>query len=134
MDMAVVGESRISMAADPENLDRATGKIRGPSIEKLPSIKYHYTTYDEASFKRGLWRNSSVTDKRYTDPVQAGQDLGIPTPNKVIPIIDRGHFKPNSPPIVQPSNRYRGGGTDFTNPKWVPPKDILPAEPIGGGG
>ncbi len=65
-----------------------------------------------------------------TDPVKASQELGIPVPDKVIPILDRGHFRPNSPSTVQPSNRYRGGGDDWTNPDWVPGSDILPAEPI----
>lgn len=96
-------------------------------------LKYHYTTAPESSFQKGLWRDSSVTDKLYTDAVEAGQKLGIPTPNKVIPIQDTGHFVPNKPPIVQPSNRYQGGGTDFVNPNPVPPEAILPARPIGGG-
>ncbi len=97
-----------------------------------PALKYHYTTAPESSFEQGLWRDSSVTDKLYTNPVEAGKKLGIPTPDKVIPIRDAGHFVPNKPPIVQPSNRYQGGGTDFVNPNPVPPEDILPAQPIGG--
>jgi hypothetical protein len=56
--------------------------------------------------------------------------LGIPVPNKVIPIRDSGQFVPNTPPIVQPSNRYMGGGTDFINPKPVPASDLLPARPL----
>jgi len=56
--------------------------------------------------------------------------LGIPVPNKVIPIENAGQFVPNRPPIVQPSYRYQGGGTDFVNPKPVPPSHLLPARPI----
>lgn len=104
----------------------------GVLAAKTPPLKYHYTTAPESSFQKGLWRDSSVTDKLYTDAVEAGQKLGIPTPNKVIPIQDAGHFVPNKPPIVQPSNRYPGGGTDFVNPNRVPPEAILPARPIGG--
>jgi RHS repeat-associated protein len=101
-------------------------------VQETPPVKlmYHYTTADESEFAGGLWRDSSVTDKLYTDPIQAGQELGIPTPDKVIPIVDNGQFVPNKPPIVQPSNRYQGGGTDFVNPKPVPPSDILPAIPM----
>ncbi|MGH1543070.1 MAG: polymorphic toxin-type HINT domain-containing protein [Arenicella sp.] len=93
-------------------------------------VKYHYTTADETSFSSGLWKDTSVTDKLYTSATEAGQKLGIPTPNKVIPIKDSGNFVPNKPSVVQPSNRYQGGGTDFVNPQRVSPDDILPAQPI----
>lgn len=96
-------------------------------------LKYHYTTAEELSFKGGLWRDTSVTDKLYTDPFKASQELGIPVPNKVIPIKDAGQFVPNKPPIVQPSYRYQGGGADFINPEPVPPEYLLPARPLGGG-
>ena len=45
--------------------------------------------------------------------------------------MDKGHFRPNRPATVQPvqpSNRYRGGGDDWTNPDWVPASDMLPAD------
>jgi RHS repeat-associated protein len=103
----------------------------GQLAAKTPPLKYHYTTAPESSFQKGLWRDSSVTDKLYTDPLRASQELGIPVPNKVIPIQDVGQFVPNKPPIVQPSFRYQGGGTDFINPQPVPPSQILPAQPIG---
>ena len=96
-------------------------------------LKYHYTKADDANFENGLWRDTSVTDKLYDDAVQAGQELGIPTPTKVIPIKDKGQFVPNKPPVVQPSNRYQGGGTDFVNPEKVPASDLLPSQPVGGG-
>jgi RHS repeat-associated protein len=94
------------------------------------NLFYHYTDAPESSFAKGLWRDTSVTDKLYTDPIQASQELGIPVPNKVIPIENAGQFVPNRPPIVQPSYRYQGGGTDFVNPKPVPPSHLLPARPI----
>ena len=74
-----------------------------------------------------------MTDKLYTDPVQASQELGIPIPDKVIPIQNTGQFIPNSPSIVQPSLRYSGGGTDFINPQPVPPSQLLPAQLIDPG-
>jgi len=92
---------------------------------------YHYTTAGESSFANGLWEGSSVTDKLYTDAAQASQELGIPVPNKVIPIQNTGQFVPNSPSIVQPSFRFTGGGSDFINPQAVPPSQLLPAQPIG---
>ena len=99
--------------------------------QNTPDLLYHYTTADEGSFANGLWEGTSVTDTLYTDPVQASQELGIPVPDKVIPIQNTGQFVPNTPPIVQETPRYLGGGTDFINPQPVPPSQILPAQPIG---
>jgi len=59
--------------------------------------------------------------------VKASQELGIPVPDKMIPIKDKGHFRPNTPPIVDNTGRYKGGGTDFVNDNRVPLEDILPA-------
>jgi hypothetical protein len=95
-----------------------------------PKLMYHYTRADESSFASGLREGSSVTDKLYTNPYQAGQELGIPVPNKVIPIKDTGQFVPAKPPIVQNSNRYKGGGNDFNNTDRVPPSQLLPAQPM----
>ena len=81
---------------------------------------YHYTTAPEWSFSKGLWENTSVTDKLYTDATQASQELGIPVPNKVISLQNMGRFIPNTPTIGRPSFRFRGGGTDFINPQRVP--------------
>jgi hypothetical protein len=72
-----------------------------------------------------------VTDTLYTNPYQASQELGIPTPTSVIPIIDNGQFVPNSPSIVEQTSNYYGGGSDFTNSQLVPPEDLLQAQPIG---
>jgi hypothetical protein len=98
-----------------------------------PNLMYHYTTASESSFANGLWEGSSVTDKLYTDAAQASQELGIPVPNKVIPIQNTGQFVPNAPSIVQPSplRGWSGGGTDFINPQRVPPSQLFPAQPIG---
>jgi len=68
----------------------------------------------------------------YDDALEAGQELGIPTPTRVIPIRDKGQFVPNKPSTVSPSNRYRGGGTDFVNPDRVPASDLLPSQTLGG--
>jgi RHS repeat-associated protein len=95
-----------------------------------PKLMYHYTRADESSFANGLREGSSATDKLYTNPYQAGQELGIPVPNKVIPIKDTGQFVPAKPPIVQGSNRYKGGGNDFNNTDRVPPSQLLPAQPM----
>ncbi|MBI3868941.1 MAG: hypothetical protein HY299_10455 [Verrucomicrobia bacterium] len=103
------------------------------AAEGAPNLMYHYTTAGESSFANGLWEGSSVTDKLYTDAAQASQELGIPVPNKVIPIQNTGQFVPNAPSIVQPSplRGWSGGGTDFINPQRVPPSQLFPAQPIG---
>ncbi len=63
---------------------------------------------------------------------QASQELGISVPTRIIPFLDRGYFKPNSSLIVQPSNRFIGGGFDLTNINRVPGSDILPGMGFGG--
>jgi hypothetical protein len=101
-----------------------------PPDSGLPGdVKYHYTNAPESSFQqKGLWTGSSVTDNPHLTPTQAVQQLGLKRPpDKIIPIKDGGNFVPNSPAIVQPHVLGPGGGTDFTNPKLVPPQDILPA-------
>jgi len=46
---------------------------------KTAPLKYHCTTAPESSFqKKGLWPQSSITDKLYTNPLEACQKLGIP--------------------------------------------------------
>jgi hypothetical protein len=94
-------------------------------------LMYHYTTADESLFANGLREGSSVTDRLYTDALRASQELGIPVPNKVIPIQDVGQFVPAKPPTVQPSFRFLGGGNDFNNLQRVPTSQLLPAQPIG---
>ena len=101
--------------------------------ETAPNLLYHYTTAPESSFANGLWEGTPVTDKLYTDAAQASQELGIPVPNKVIPIQNTGQFVPNTPAIVEPSplRGWSGGGNDFINPQRVPPSQLFPAQPIG---
>jgi hypothetical protein len=53
-------------------------------------------------------------------------------PDKIIPIVDRGHFKPNRPFVVQRHPLGPRGGADVTNELGVPAGDILPAIPIKG--
>jgi RHS repeat-associated protein len=116
-------ETTAAPALRPATQQPIGGKASG-------KLWYHYTTSDESSFGKGLWAQSSVTDKLYTNAEQASQELGIPVPNKVIPIRDTGQFVKQGNGIVQPSNRYPGGGTAFTNPKSVPAADLLKAQPI----
>ncbi|MBU6951607.1 RHS repeat domain-containing protein [Hahella sp. HN01] len=109
-------------------------EVAAESVAKSSDdLMYHYTRAEESAFSNGLWRDTSVTDKLYDDAIEAGQKLGIPTPNKVIPIKNNGQFIPNKPSTVGGTERYMGGGSDFVNPKRVPAEDILPAMPIGGG-
>ncbi len=122
-----ISEQKASQQPTPEPTSEPQATEAGS-----PKIYYHYTNQPESSFAGGLWRHTSVTDKIYTDPSVASRELGIPVPDKIIPIVDAGNFRPNKPPIVQPSNRYPGGGTDFYNPQKVPASQILPARPIGG--
>jgi RHS repeat-associated protein len=109
----------------------AEGAAASSAESEAQALFYHYTTADESSFVNGLWSGSSVTDTLYTNPYQASQELGIPTPTSVIPIIDNGQFVPNSPSIVEQTSNYYGGGSDFTNSQLVPPEDLLQAQPIG---
>jgi len=95
-----------------------------------PKLFYHYTTADESLFANGLREGSSVTDKLYTNPFQASQELGIPVPNKVIPIQDVGQFIPAKPATVQPSFRFQGGGNDFNNLQRVPGSQLLLRNPL----
>jgi len=96
-----------------------------------PRVLYHYTNAAERSFGRGLWSGSSVTDTASLGATEAVEQLGLKTvPDKIIPIIDRGHFIPNRPFVVQAHPLGPGGGLDFWNPRLVPPLDILPAIPI----
>jgi hypothetical protein len=111
----------------------AEREIAGLGAAKT-GVKYHYTDAPEASFKKGLWSQSSVTDNPHLTPQQAVEQLGVKRPpDKIVPIRDGGNFVPNKPPIVQRHPLGPGGGADFTNPIKVPPEDILPAIPIGGG-
>ena len=93
-------------------------------------LMYHYTNAPESSFSGGLWAGSSVTDEMISDPFTASQRLGIRPPTQIIPIENVGQFVPNRPPIVQQSNRYFGGGTDFVNPSAVSPTLMRPAIPL----
>jgi hypothetical protein len=99
--------------------------------EKAPNLLFHYTTADESSFANGLWEGTSVSDKLYTDAAQASQELGMPVPNKVIPIQNTGQFVPAKPPIVEWTPLRTGGGTDFNNLERVPASQLVPARPIG---
>ena len=77
-----------------------------------------------------------MTDEIIEDPVYAGKRLGIPTPKRIIPIIDNNHFRGGGFVAPTPNRGYIGGGTQFFNRYAVPAKDILKAielPPISGG-
>jgi hypothetical protein len=98
------------------------------NTSKTSTVKYHHTDEPESSFQNGLWTGSSVTGNPNLTAAEAVRQLGLKQiPDKIIPIKDNGHFRPNTPPIFKPHYHGPGGGTDFTNDKWIPPKDILPA-------
>lgn len=72
-----------------------------------------------------------MTDTASLGATEAVEQLGLKkVPDKIIPVIDRGHFIPNRPFVVQPHPLGPGGGFDFWNPRLVPPQDVLPAIPI----
>jgi hypothetical protein len=127
--LATAGRHQENEGAGYDNVSASLLAAEGTA----PNLMYHYTTASESSFANGLWEGSSVTDKLYTDAAQASQELGIPVPNKVIPIQNTGQFVPNAPSIVQPSplRGWSGGGSDFINPQRVPPSQLFPAQPIG---
>ena len=72
-----------------------------------------------------------MTDTASLGATEAVEQLGLKkVPDKIIPVIDRGHFIPNRPFVVQPHPLGPGGGFDFWNPRLVPLQDVLPAIPI----
>jgi hypothetical protein len=103
----------------------------GALVHNVWCTRYHYTDKPESWFRtvRGFWRGSSVTDNPNLTAEEAQQLLGLARkPDKVIPIT--GNFVPNNPSVVQPSNRFTGGGADWTNPQMIPPSQIGPARPV----
>jgi RHS repeat-associated protein len=117
----------------PDTPERAIpSSAEGPETAKGSRVLYHYTDAPASSFKKeGLRAGSSAT----TDPnysADAAIDyLGLKkAPNKIIPVVDNGHFEPNRPFIVPEHPNGMGGGTDYTNPRTVPASDILPARPL----
>jgi RHS repeat-associated protein len=95
------------------------------------NVMYHYTDAPESKFRGGLWSGSSVTNTPHLTADEAVKFLGLKSPpDKIIPVVDNGHFIPNSPPVVQPHRNGPGGGLDFTNPRLVPASDIQPAIPV----
>lgn len=100
-----------------------------------PDVKYHYTSAPESSFKSGFWKGSSVTDDPALTSADAADKLGIPPPDKVIPIVVRGGYFGNKSK-VSPTPKYSGGGNQWFSKQTIPAKDVLPAklvcEPGGG--
>lgn len=112
-------------------LGRASKVEEAVGAAETTSLKYHYTSVPESSFKRGLDTQSSVTDNPNLTAKQAVEQLGVKTPpNKVIPIQDNGNFVPNKPAVVEKHPLGQGGGNDFYNPQKVPSEQIRPAIPI----
>jgi len=91
---------------------------------------YHYTAALDDAFAVGLHAETSVTPELYISALHAGRSLGIPTPTRVIPIIDRGQFRPNRLGTVLSTDRNYGGGLDFKNPEHLAPEFIIPGRVI----
>jgi RHS repeat-associated protein len=105
------------------------GTLATDAAEAVPQLKYHYTDAPEESFKGGFYKGSSVTDDPNLMSAEASQTLGIPAPDKVIPIVDRpGYFRPGG--TVDASYRYSGGGNQWFSTQRIPAEDILPARPV----
>ncbi len=106
-----------------------SSRYKAAPLTHEEELLYHYTDAPESSFGNGLRAGSSVTDRIYTDPYRASQELGIPLPDKYIPIRRKNQFIPVTD--VGGTGRYTGYGSEYLNLKRVPPADILPARPIG---
>ena len=93
-----------------------------------PAIVYHYTDAAGAVAiaKNGLWPGSAVTADLYATPQAASQALGIPVGHAthVVAIENAGQFRPLQGGVVQPSIRYSGGGSQFTNDAKVPASTV----------
>ena len=124
---------RLAGAAAPTRVAATRAAIAPPAAEAGggPRTLYHYTDAPEQSFQGGLWSHSSVTDDPTLTAQEAVEQLGVKRPpDKIIPVLDQGHFVPNKPHIVEPHPLGSGGGKDFMNPRKVPPEDILPAQRV----
>ena len=104
-----------------------------PPANDEERILYHYTDLPESTFKQGLYSQSTVTSEGNLTASEAVDRLGLRAtspPDKVIPIIDRGNFRPLAGGTVPPHKYGIGGGSQFYNPQRVPANQILPARPI----
>ena len=121
--------------------------IPDPAIVPDPngsSTFWHYTNQPESNFASGLNAGTSVTDNGNMMPWEAMSKLGIPQPNKAIPITGNpGDFVPQ-PPV--PASGYRtytdpitgksvsipvaGGANEWTNPNPIPPNQVGKAKPL----
>jgi hypothetical protein len=79
---------------------------------------YHYTLekYLPAVQKDGLYSNCAFTKTEYYDVYSAGNALGVMPHNIdcVLMFADDGYFKQLN--NVAASNRFAGGGTEYTHP------------------
>ena len=102
-----------------------------PTIEILgeEDVYFHYTNAAESAFAGGFREGHSVTDVADLTAPEAVQVLGIPTPDKVIPIIDSGGMFAWGGE-VKDTPRYFGGGRQWFSTQHIPPSNILPALPV----
>jgi hypothetical protein len=99
------------------------------SARRLRRRRREYTTAPESSFSGGFHQGASVTDVGDLTAAEASHTLGIPTPDKVIPIVDTGgSFQYGG--LVQDSARYVGGGRQWFATQTIGPENILPAQPV----
>jgi hypothetical protein len=122
------GADAVAGAAEVGATAEAVGEA--PTIEILgeSDVYFHYTTAPESAFSGGFLQGSSVTDiGTYT--AGEGTFLGIPSPDKVIPIIDSGGMFQYGG-TVGASARYVGGAQQWFSTQLVPPSNILPAVPV----
>jgi RHS repeat-associated protein len=92
-------------------------------------VYFHYTSSSESSFSGGFWQGGSVTNVADYTAEEASESLGIPSPDKVIPIIDTaGSFEYGG--TVGASARYAGGGMQWFATETIPAGNILPAQTL----
>ncbi len=79
---------------------------------------YHYTLekYLSSILKDGLYSNCAFTTTEYDNPYTAGDALGVQDHNIdcVLKFEDDGYFKQMN--NVATSNRFSGGGIEYTHP------------------
>jgi RHS repeat-associated protein len=111
------------------NALKETGEAPTIEITGEADVYYHYTTAPESSFANGFWKDASVTNVGDYTESEASELLGIPKPNKVIPIIgEGGAFEFGG--TVGASTRYSGGALQWFARQPIPAVNILPAEPL----
>ncbi|MCF6314079.1 MAG: hypothetical protein L3J39_16650 [Verrucomicrobiales bacterium] len=105
----------------------------GISKKSEEDVKYHYTDDKTAEKieKEGLWSESHATDEGGLTSEEAVDRTGTTKPpTRVVPIKDKGRFKPTTPARVPEHKNGDGGASNFYNPERISPEDILPSRPL----